>query len=126
MPRAVVIGAGVAGLATAIRLQIKGYQVEVYEANAYPGGKLHQQSWSFHGSLQKLLAWSRGIVICEPPFVSAALESTTRAPGHVVWRHNLAVETIFCRPSTGFHGGQTRGTVGNHGLEAEIQRIADV
>ena len=84
------------------------------------------QSWSFHGSLQKLLAWSRGIVICEPPFVSAALESTTRAPGHVVWRHNLAVETIFCRPSTGFHGGQTRGTVGNHGLEAEIQRIADV
>lgn len=44
MPRAVVIGAGVAGLATAIRLQIKGYQVDVYEANAYPGGKLHQQT----------------------------------------------------------------------------------
>ena len=44
MPTALVIGAGIAGIATAIRLQLKGYRVQVYEANAYPGGKLHRES----------------------------------------------------------------------------------
>jgi phytoene desaturase len=37
---AIIIGSGVAGLATAIRLQLKGYAVTVYEKNSYPGGKL--------------------------------------------------------------------------------------
>lgn len=37
---AIVIGAGVAGLAAAIRLQVMGYTVTVYEKNDYPGGKL--------------------------------------------------------------------------------------
>ncbi|MCX2433057.1 1-hydroxycarotenoid 3,4-desaturase CrtD [Pedobacter sp. GR22-10] len=40
MPKAIVIGAGIAGIASAIRLAIKGYQVDVFEANAKPGGKL--------------------------------------------------------------------------------------
>lgn len=40
--KALIIGAGIAGIATAIRLAVKGYQVEVYEANSYPGGKLSQ------------------------------------------------------------------------------------
>ncbi|MBL4678532.1 MAG: phytoene desaturase [Mucilaginibacter sp.] len=40
--KAVIIGAGVAGIATAIRLAVKGYKVEVFEANSYPGGKLSQ------------------------------------------------------------------------------------
>ncbi len=35
-----VIGAGIAGLASAIRLAARGYEVHVFEANAYPGGKL--------------------------------------------------------------------------------------
>ncbi|WP_338872067.1 1-hydroxycarotenoid 3,4-desaturase CrtD [Spirosoma sp. SC4-14] len=38
--KAVVIGAGIAGIAAAIRLAVKGYAVDVFEANAYPGGKL--------------------------------------------------------------------------------------
>lgn len=38
--KAVIIGAGIAGIATAIRLAVKGYQVEVFEANLYPGGKI--------------------------------------------------------------------------------------
>lgn len=38
--KCVVIGAGVAGLATAIRLSQQNYAVSVFEANAYPGGKL--------------------------------------------------------------------------------------
>ncbi|OOQ58863.1 1-hydroxycarotenoid 3,4-desaturase CrtD [Mucilaginibacter pedocola] len=40
--KAIIIGAGVAGIATAIRLAIKGYAVEVFEANSYPGGKLSE------------------------------------------------------------------------------------
>ncbi len=36
----VIIGAGIAGIAVAIRLKSQGYSVSVYEANSYPGGKL--------------------------------------------------------------------------------------
>ena len=39
MKKAIVVGAGVAGLASAIRLVLKGYRVTVFESNAYPGGK---------------------------------------------------------------------------------------
>lgn len=38
--KAIVIGSGIAGLATAARLASKGYQVQVFEASARPGGKL--------------------------------------------------------------------------------------
>ncbi len=38
--KACIIGAGVAGIATAIRLAIAGFSVEVFEKNSYPGGKL--------------------------------------------------------------------------------------
>lgn len=40
MKKAIVIGSGIAGLASAIRLAAKGYDVAIYEANSYPGGKL--------------------------------------------------------------------------------------
>ena len=40
MKKSIVIGAGIAGIATSIRLAKKGYTVEVYESNRYPGGKL--------------------------------------------------------------------------------------
>ena len=39
---ALIIGSGVAGLASAIRLAVQGWQVQVFEKNNYPGGKL---SW---------------------------------------------------------------------------------
>ena len=38
--KAVIIGSGVAGLGTAIRLAVQGFNVAVYEKNSYPGGKL--------------------------------------------------------------------------------------
>jgi len=41
-PRANIIGSGVGGLAIAIRLANKGYQVTVFEKNSYPGGKLSE------------------------------------------------------------------------------------
>jgi phytoene desaturase len=42
--KAIVIGSGIAGLATAVRLSCAGYTVEVFEANQYPGGKLTEIS----------------------------------------------------------------------------------
>ena len=42
MKKAIVIGSGIAGIASAIRLAVKGFQVEVFEANIYAGGKLSQ------------------------------------------------------------------------------------
>jgi len=38
--KAIIIGAGIAGIASAIRLSVQGFQVEVFEKNSYPGGKL--------------------------------------------------------------------------------------
>lgn len=40
MKNVIVIGAGVSGLATALRLQSKGYKVEIYEKNSNPGGRM--------------------------------------------------------------------------------------
>lgn len=39
--KVIVVGAGVAGLASAVRLQKEGYQVEIYEKESLPGGKMH-------------------------------------------------------------------------------------
>jgi phytoene desaturase len=37
-----VVGAGMGGLSSAIRLQKEGYQVEIFEQGSIPGGKMHQ------------------------------------------------------------------------------------
>lgn len=42
MEKAIIIGSGIGGLAAAVRLVVKGYNVQVLEANAYPGGKLSE------------------------------------------------------------------------------------
>jgi phytoene desaturase len=42
MKDVVVIGAGIGGLASAIRMAAKGYNVQLFEANSYPGGKLSE------------------------------------------------------------------------------------
>jgi phytoene desaturase len=41
MPSAIIVGAGIAGIASALRLRAAGIDVDVFEANNYPGGKLH-------------------------------------------------------------------------------------
>lgn len=41
MPQALVIGAGIGGIASALRLRKKGYEVTIVEANEFAGGKLH-------------------------------------------------------------------------------------
>ncbi len=40
MKKAAIVGSGIGGLSLAIRLAVKGYAVDVFEANAYAGGKL--------------------------------------------------------------------------------------
>ena len=40
--RIAIIGAGIGGLATAARLATRGHEVDVFEANDYPGGKLSE------------------------------------------------------------------------------------
>ena len=40
MKKAIIIGSGIAGIAASLRMRRKGYAVEVFEANDYPGGKL--------------------------------------------------------------------------------------
>ncbi|MBU3660795.1 MAG: phytoene desaturase [Flavobacteriales bacterium] len=42
---AIVIGSGVGGLATAIRLAKLGIQVTIFEANAFPGGKVNSKQF---------------------------------------------------------------------------------
>ena len=52
--KVIIIGAGIAGLASAIRLAVQGFAVEVYEKNAFPGGKLHhfeEKGFSFDAYL---------------------------------------------------------------------------
>ncbi|HRI22054.1 MAG TPA: phytoene desaturase family protein, partial [Panacibacter sp.] len=39
--KAIVIGSGVAGMASAVRLAVQGFEVTVLEKNSYPGGKLN-------------------------------------------------------------------------------------
>ena len=39
-----VIGAGVSGIAAAIRMRNKGWLVTVFEANPFPGGKLSTET----------------------------------------------------------------------------------
>ena len=40
--KAGIVGAGIAGIATAVRLAAKGFEVDVFEANPYYGGKLSE------------------------------------------------------------------------------------
>ena len=40
----VIVGSGISGIAAAIRMRNKGYVVSVFEANAFPGGKLSTES----------------------------------------------------------------------------------
>jgi len=42
MEKIIVVGAGVAGLSAAVRLQNLGYDVHLYEKDAKPGGKMNQ------------------------------------------------------------------------------------
>lgn len=44
--KAVIIGAGIAGLAASIRLRNLGYEVAIYEAAPHAGGKIKEYKWN--------------------------------------------------------------------------------
>ena len=41
MNKVIIIGSGIAGIASSIRLAKNGYSVKVFESNSFCGGKLH-------------------------------------------------------------------------------------
>ena len=52
--QAVVVGAGFGGLAAAVRLRAKGYDVKVLEANEQAGGRasvFHREGFTFDAGL---------------------------------------------------------------------------
>jgi zeta-carotene desaturase len=49
MPSVIVIGAGLAGLASAAALSDAGFEVEVFEARAFPGGRATSYPWTGPG-----------------------------------------------------------------------------
>ena len=60
MAKAIVIGAGIGGLASALRLRRKGFDVDVYEANPYAGGKIHafeQNGYRFDAGPSRSTEW---------------------------------------------------------------------
>lgn len=51
-PTAIIIGAGIAGIASAIRLAVQGFTVQVFEKNSYAGGKINffkKEGYCFDG-----------------------------------------------------------------------------
>ncbi len=74
MARIGVVGAGVAGLAAAIRLSAKGHDVEIFEANGYLGGKLteyRQDGYRFDAGPS---------LFTMPHFLDAVFEAAGRDP----------------------------------------------
>ncbi len=41
MNKVIIVGSGIAGLATAVRLKAKGYDVQIFESASHTGGKMH-------------------------------------------------------------------------------------
>ena len=73
---AIVIGAGVAGLATAIRLAASGIATSVYERASGPGGKLkeeHKEGYRF----------DLGPSLFTMPELVMELDKLTRSSAHV-------------------------------------------
>ena len=69
-----IIGAGIAGVATAARLAARGHTVEVFENNDYPGGKLsefEQDGYRFDAGPS---------LFTMPMFVDAVFEAAGEAP----------------------------------------------
>ena len=72
--KAIVIGAGIGGMASAIRLAHMGFNTTVYESNAFPGGKINSKQM---GSYRFDMGPS---VFTEPPLVNELLAIENKHP----------------------------------------------
>ena len=98
-----VIGAGIAGMATALRLQARGLATVVLEAHGQPGGCagfFRRRGFAFDVGATTLVDFEPGGVGGEllastgmPPPEGEAL------PGYVAWLPDRAV-TLYRNPST--------------------------
>ena len=111
-----IIGAGIAGVATAARLAARGHTVEVFENNDYPGGKLsefEQDGYRFDAGPS---------LFTMPMFVDAIFEAAGEVP-HAHFQYDRV--PIVCR----YHWED--GTRLNAWAEApdfatEVERVLDV
>lgn len=116
--RVVVIGSGFGGLAAAIRLQAKGYQVTLLEARDKPGGRAYVYE-------DKGFTYDAGPTIVTVPFV---LEELAQVAGRKLADY---VRLVPCHPyyRIYFHDGTVFNYVGEQAeLEREIAKFepADV
>ncbi|MEM8845853.1 MAG: 1-hydroxycarotenoid 3,4-desaturase CrtD [Bacteroidota bacterium] len=105
MPKAIVIGAGIGGLASAIRLRAKNYDVDIFEANSYPGGKLYSKTVDgFRFDLGPSL-------FTMPHFVDELFQLHNKNPRHYF---NYARKNIICNyfweDGTSFSAKADKGT----------------
>jgi len=98
--RAIVVGAGIAGIATSIRLAKQGFSVEVFEASPHPGGKMsafETEGYRFDGgpslfTLAHLV--DELFLLCDEDPIPSATTFTKMAPAFRPTNHG----TIFPHP----------------------------
>lgn len=114
MSRAVVIGSGFGGLAAAVRLRARGYDVRVLEALDQPGGRarvFRQDGFSFDAG---------PTVITAPYLIAELFERVGRDPRD--YYELLPVDPFY---RILFHDGSTFDYVGDEArLLAEIERLS--
>ncbi|MBX7227481.1 MAG: phytoene desaturase [Chitinophagales bacterium] len=87
--KVVIIGSGIAGLSTAIRLANSGYDVTVYEANEYFGGKI---SWIKQDGYQ----WGFGAsLLTLPHLIDELFEACGKNPADYYRYHRLDPVTRY-------------------------------
>ena len=81
--RCAIIGSGIAGIASAIRLRIKGHEVVVFEANAVAGGKIREHR-------ENGFRFDMGpSVFTMPELVNELFELAGKNPSHYFQYHKL-------------------------------------
>jgi phytoene desaturase len=95
--KAIIIGAGVAGLASAIRLAVAGYSVQVFEGSKLPGGKISQIT-------DKGYRWDTGPSLFTLPYLldelfelagKKAFDYYTYRQLHIITRYFFPDKTVF-------------------------------
>jgi phytoene desaturase len=129
--RAIVIGSGVAGLATAIRLALKGLSVDVFERAEGPGGKLSEIRLGAYRFDAGPSLFTRPDLI-EALFRDAGVDMTGRFAYHALeeanryfWEDGTRV-TGWCDPSRFAGELEQRLGVPRERTRAHLQRATDL
>ncbi len=88
-----IIGAGIGGLATAVRLASRGHEVSVFEANSYPGGKLSEFSLDAAGGSYRFDAGPS--LFTMPHYVDELFEAAGVEPNFVYDRQEIVCQYFW-------------------------------